>query len=186
MTDTVGAESEVEVEVEVEVDNRKLGISNLIQLYRSKYQDDDVVTGNDVNANAFYIHPAVEFVHSDDGKSVSVRITQQIQNGTTILRIPDKERVSLSVDDGRRDSSDEVKVLESVLKKIKTKFSQKIDRRNCVYMYGDAGLAVVVMYDLTKQAPYTKAWPSPQTMKEDCYPLWDPASFKSSKMESLL
>mmetsp|Transcript_50595 Transcript_50595/g.122093 ORF Transcript_50595/g.122093 Transcript_50595/m.122093 type:complete len:628 (-) Transcript_50595:294-2177(-) len=174
-----------EAEVEVEGDNRKLGISNLIELYRSKYQD-DVDNGKDVNSNAFYIHPAVEFVHSDNDESVSVRVTQQIQNGTTLVRLPKEERVSLTVDDGRRYSNDEIKILKSVLKKIKTKFHQKIDQRNSVYTYGDVGLAVVIMYDLTKQKLYTKAWPSPQTMKKHYYPLWDPASFTSSKMESLL
>jgi len=150
--------------------NRLVPIQELIASYKKKYS----------NVDSFLIHPGINFVASSDGGGITVKANQSIPKGNPIMVIPETERVSMT---NVFSSS-----LRKVLKDVKSKFHKfqnstvptisgnvKLDD---VYRYGDIGLAIVIMHDLTQQgqnsqtSSCTKTCPSLHDLQQYYYPLW--------------
>ncbi|CAB9505634.1 expressed unknown protein [Seminavis robusta] len=148
-------------------------IATLISFYKNKYSSS--------SNNAFFVHDSIEY-YSDEQTGVGVRARQDIPQGTTVLKVPDAERVSLSNVPtwmtSKKAKAALTKVQDDYLQ-VQQTFVSGIGCLGDIYPYGETCLTVCVLHLLAAANQHkfdhiTQAWPTVEEFETYCYPIWFP------------
>lgn len=145
---------------------RQEAIQNLLTIYQDKYNN-----ANESNS-AFFLHPSVSFVVDERDGGISVRATKDIPKGTSLLRILQSERVSLTNADPKLKKG-LLNDIQAAYHRVKNDYVEALmGCLNDIYRHGDFCLAIVILQDLAQEKPYTKTWPTVEDMRQYYYPVW--------------